>query len=256
MMMKKSYSDKKLQDVQKKIKSNQKWLKKRAIIFALFVFTVNIYAWFVYFTKANVNVEASVLSWNLNFFDSNEKTNNVNINPGAMYPGMTEYIKEIEVKNSSEVKATFDYEIIDINILGVSLNIVGKTKSELTTLLRDDYPFSIDISTNKSILDESDTAKFILSVNWDYDKNILTYYKLTNQYLFDSSISYYVTDGTNYTVDSTVTATNFNSKVTSGIYLEKDDADSFWGSKCKQYETDSGKSCVNVKLKLIAQQKE
>ena len=239
-----------------KLQSKRKWIKRRSILLALFVMGVNIYAWFIYMSKANLDIKANVLSWDINFFDNNEEVKDIEVDTGGIYPGMNVFEKKINIRNSSEVKANFSFDIDKVNILGNEIVTSDTDQNQLLSSLKMDYPFVINISSSKTELENDDYLNFLIRFNWEYEGNDNLYYKLNSFYKFDESVIYYTYDGSNYIEDSTVNSDNFFNKLNDNLYLEKDDADSFWGTECKKYQTESGKSCVNFHVKLVVTQKE
>ena len=66
--------------------------------------------------------------------------------------------------------------------------------------------------------------------------------------------NYYILQGSNY-VKTDVTQANYDALVASGLYVESDDADSFWGEKSVTYRKDHpGESAFRLKVKLIVSQ--
>lgn len=70
----------------------RKKIRRRSILFALFIFGVNIYAWFVYVSKARVGVDASVASWDINFLEKNNVISQIDLGID-IYPGMKNWEK-------------------------------------------------------------------------------------------------------------------------------------------------------------------
>ena len=81
----------------------------------------------------------------------------------------------------------------------------------------------------------------------------VTYYKQDDVYQFDSSFPYYQFSNGIYTLTN-VTSSIYNS-LKSNLYLEKDDADSYFGMKCHEYEESTGKACLSLTLKLLVRQR-
>ena len=224
-----------------KIKSRKKWLKRRSMLFIVFLFGVNIYAWFIFISKANLDVEGSVAAWDVNFFDGNSEIKDVVIKE-FMYPGMPDFNKNI-------TSAEFEYLIEDLTILGVNSIEDGATQEEIKESLKNDYPFIIEFDATKNNLAVDDSLTFSIFMNWKYE-DTSKYYKLTKHYGYDPSVNYYRlnADGT-YTIDNTITASNFPTNRLN-LYVEKDDADSFFGQECANFEATTGTSCVKYKVVL------
>ena len=56
-----------------------------------------------------------------------------------------------------------------------------------------------------------------------------------------------------YTVDGTVTEDSFPTRRLD-LYLEKDDADSYFGEACADYESANGAACVKYRIELKVKQ--
>ena len=70
MKEKKKLSDSGLYQYLQKRRKN---IMIRSVLLALFVLGVNIYAWFIYFTEAQVNITGNVVSWDVSFRDENSQ---------------------------------------------------------------------------------------------------------------------------------------------------------------------------------------
>ena len=236
------------------LQSKRKSIKKRSILLIVFLFGVNIYAWFVYMSNANMDVQSTVSTWKVTFYDGNSLIKELNIKTNDLYPGMSDYNKEIIIKNNSDVKAEFSYEIDKVNILGHEFNYTGADLSNVTTSLLNDYHFKTSFTPSKIELDKNDTMTFNIGIKWLYDRN--SYDKLTNIYEYDSSLKYYTYDLTNYTEDTSVNSINFLTKVENGLYLESDDSDTYFGERCSIYKEKTGNDyCYSFHLKLKVEQK-
>lgn len=251
--MMKSSNKESLFQAYKKLSAQKKHIALRSIIFAMFLLAVNVFAWFIYFTKADVDVNASVVSWDVSFLDSNEVINELIITSTDIYPGMTPFTKSIEITNKGSINATFTDEIEEYNIAGTNTFGTTDTTETKTNYLENYYPFKVALSIDKTTIAPNDTANFTVTITWPYE-DATKYYQMNNLYLYDPSIDYYTLSGTTYSADSTVTTANYSTKVASGLYMQKDDADGYWGSTCKTYQTTNNTSCLNVKLKLVVTQ--
>lgn len=239
-------------DTYEAIKKHKKWLKYRSFLLAFFILGVNIFAWFIYITKANFSLQASIVSWDVNFYDGATQINNLIVNVDDLYPGMPTFEKKILVTNASDLKANFNYTIEEVMIMGENVIPSGYTNDQIVELLKKDYPFSFNFSSSKNSLDVQDSLDFIVNIDWEYESDSVKYYKLNNFYTYDPSVVYYQYINDNY-VEALVTEENFETLKLS-LYLEKDDADSFYGSECKNYKKDTGLSCVQLKLVLDVEQ--
>lgn len=240
MKMKKLFSGKKIYNT---LQKNRKWLKRRSLILALFIFGVNIFAWFVYISRANVDINANVLSWDVDFFNDGVAVNTVVIDTPKLYPGMDTYSKDIIITNSSDLKAKFEYSIDEILMYDENVLPYGYTLEQAKEYLGMIYPFSIVFSESKSSLDVNDSLTFNIKIDWPFEDNE-KYFKVTDQYTYDPSINYYIFSGGNY-IQTDVSESEFDS-IKNNLYLEKDDVDSFFGTVCGD--------CFKLKLTLVVNQ--
>lgn len=245
-MENKSFNNKQLYD---DIQKRRRKLKIRAILLALFALAASAYAWFIYISDLSVNFSGHVREWDVQFLEDSTEINKLIIDQ-TFYPGMDDFNETINIINSSETGATFSFEIEELTILGIDSR---KSTSALTlSSLQNDYPFVIDMYGSKVDLNEQDSLSFTVEATWPYQE-ANTYFLLTNHYTFDPSIKYYTYSGGSYN-EATVTSANFNS-LKSTLYVEKDDADSFFGENCALYENTNNQPCIHMKVILKVTQK-
>ena len=79
------------------------------------------------------------------------------------------------------------------------------------------------------------------------------YYKVGYSFNYGADYKYYTYDGTDYTLDSTVTSANFASKK-ADLYMQKDDIDSYLGTECGKYQRDNSTNCLKFTVKITAKQ--
>ncbi len=238
------------------LQKRKKWMKRRSFLLAFFVLGVNAYAWFIFIAKANLSVSSNVVSWDVSFSDGTSQIQNLDIQTDDLYPGMNPYTKTITITNSSDVKAEFSYRINQITVLGEDVDLSNYTEEQALEILQNTYPFEFQIATSKTLLDEHDQLDFSVSVHWDYEATDTSksYYRLTSQYRFDPSVVYYTLNGGDYIAQTGLTEEQFQANQTN-LYLEKDDADSFFGARCSQYVEETGNPCVNFHLLLLVSQR-
>ena len=236
------------------LQKRRKSIKIRSILLALFVLGVNIYAWFIYFSEANVSITGNVVSWDVSFKDENSQVVEHAILAVNMYPGMDDYSKEIKILNASELPAKFTYEIEEMTLMGIDIKD-GKTTTELVKELNTNYPFIVSFISDGANMAVGEEMHFIFEVSWPFDSEEAQadYYKLNSYYTYDPSITYYQLNGSTYSEINITSSDEFNNNI-NNLYLEKDDADSFWGEKCGTYEKSTNSTCLNVKLKLKVEQ--
>ena len=255
MPKKRKLSRKNAEDVYLALQKQRKRIKRRSIFLALFVLGVNAYAWFVFLSSASVNVKANVVSWDVNFLDENSPVKDMEIITEDLYPGMPKYQKTIKVYNRSDVRASFSFKVDSITVLGEETMNGTDTTEDAINYLKDTYPFIVTFDYDKTTLEKDDHLNFTINIEWPFEKGEVLakdYYKLTKQYKYDPSVSYYSLLNGNY-VEETISENDFNTDKTN-LYLEKDDADSFWGSTCKAYKAENEEVCFKFHILLTVTQ--
>lgn len=245
LMMKKKLSNNSTNTIKNK-KSQRKKTIIRSTLLVAFLLTINTFAWFTYISKAGVTLGGSVVNWDVTFLEETNVIKEINIDIKDMKPGMVPYEKEIVINNGGDIDAGLNYRVESLTLLGQEL----LQDNQDTTLesIKKDYPFKLQLDVSSSTIPVHGSVNVKIGLNWDFEGN--EYYKLNNLYSYDSGVYYYNLVGSTYQVDNTVTEENFSSKVANGLYLEKDDADSYWGYACGKYETETGKSCLHMRLVL------
>lgn len=178
----------------KKVKKNKlfiifklirKHLKIKQLLILIVLFSANTYAWFIYSQKVNSSLDVHVRSWKIMFSSSDQTiSNNINIVVPNMYPGMDNFNDSILIYNDSEVYSRVFYNILEVNIMGTTyVSREGRIKrgeeplqddlssSELELLLREEYPFKINIGTSIDVMSPDDEeSNFNVSVIWPYEQ--------------------------------------------------------------------------------------
>lgn len=240
---------------EEKIIALRKALLKRkyiSIFLAFFTLGVNIFAWFVFSTTAQVELDATVASWDVQFRDdSGQNSQSFVVSVNKMKPGMANFNKGILVRNRSDVTADFTYEITSFELLGHTIQ--NSDQTAMINYLRTNYPFSVTFTASRTVLSPSDEVEFDIGVVWPYESANSVYYKQDDVYEFDTSLSYYQLINGNYVL-ADVTASNYNT-LKSGLYVSKDDADSYFGMKCHEYESSTGNACLTLNMRMLVQQR-
>ncbi len=236
----------------KKLQKSRKKMLLRSLLFALFLIGVNAFAWFTYVSKAGLQLEGNISSWDVEFNSNGKPTTKVDFYVSDMKPGMLDYSQKVIIHNMGEVAADVSYEIASLTIMGRDIDV--SNKEEIITKLNSFYPFSVNLDIDSVVLQPKDYTNFNASLSWDYD-NSAKYFQLDSLYDYDSSYSYYNLVNGQYVLNDSVTADNFE-ELRDNLYLEKDDADSYFGYACGKYENNTGKSCLAMKLILKVTQKE
>ena len=236
----------------KKLQKSRKRLLLRSFLFALFLIGVNIFAWFTYVSKAGLQLEGNISSWDVEFNANGKPTTKVDFYVSDMKPGMLDYSQKVIIHNLGEVSADVSYDIASLSIIGRDVDV--SNKDEIIRRLISFYPFSVNLNIDSVIIQPQGYTNFSASLSWDYE-NQEKFYQLDSLYDYNGEFNYYnLVDG-KYVVNDSVTADNFN-ELRNNLYLEKDDADSYFGYACGQYEKNTGKSCLAMKLVLKVTQKE
>lgn len=234
--------------VYNKLQKNRKAIKIRAFIMSGFLLAVNSFAWFVFISNGDTKINADVISWDIVFLDEKEQIEMLDIYLDDLYPGMADFSESIVVKNKSDLNAKFTYEVEGITVYGQEF-----TSSDYINALENEFPFSITFNyDNESIL-INEKVSFTVNVSWPFESEN-AYYKLNSLYPYSEVYNYYLFDGTNYT-KTNVTSSNYASLVNSGLYVESDDADTYWGERSVTYkQANPNKSAITLKVKLIVSQ--
>ncbi len=240
-----------------KEQNDKRRIRKRIIIRSLllvaFLLAINTFAWFTYISRAGVTLNASVVNWDVTFLEETNVIREIVINVKDMKPGMLPVERKVSIKNGGEVDAKITYVLKTVTLLGQDIKL-DKSTDEIHQSLANDYPFKLVLNLDKTIVKPFDSGNFDISINWDYEAD--EFYKLNDFYTYDAGVYYYTLNNGTYQIDNTVTEQNFKEKVSQGLYLEKDDADSFWGYACGQYENSTGKPCLKLEFELNATQVE
>lgn len=171
----------------KKLKHFKKYLKKIKpihILLIIFLLVFNTYAWFIYATEVSTGLSVHVRSWKILFKNDDKPiVDYLNIDVDNIYPGMDDYVNELEAYNLSESKAIVSYEILSARILDTeyksiegfkyeNLEVPDGTMSseELAQKLRTDFPFKLQIDIENQELDaEVGVTKYIIKLYWPYE---------------------------------------------------------------------------------------
>ncbi len=232
----------------------KKKLKIRALILALFLLVVNAYAWFVFAARADLSVEGNVIGWDIKFYSDGSEEMNSEIIIDDLYPGMEPFERKIVVENSSDIVSDFSYQINAVTIFGQEYSV--DNQEDIFTTLANDYPFHLTFEVDKTDLTfDGDTLTFMVKADWPFEAEE-AYYPLTKEFVYSDQYVYYVlVDGT-YVVDDTVNSDNFLEKVATGLYVESDDGDSFWGEYANVYQEEHPDlPAISIALELAVEQR-
>lgn len=222
-----------------------------ALLLALFTFGVNIFAWFAFSTNAQLEIDGTVASWDVDFKDSNGVSSRRFVVDVPMKPGMDDFSKVFEVYNRSDVPAKFTYDVVGLKIFGSSINIDNIT--DKVNYLKTTYPFVIDIKSDKDTLDVGETAEFSVDVTWEFESATEKYYKVLDYYTYDSSFEYFSLNDNIYTPTPLANEIAYNN-LKANLYLGKDDIDTYFGTQCGIYEKSTNLPCLVVDINLVVEQ--
>ena len=237
-----------------KINSLNSSVRKRlylSILLALFTLGVNIFAWFAFSAEAGLEVDATVASWDVEFKEHDQILSRDILVELSMKPGMPDYNKTIEVESKSDVQSSFRYEIDSFTLGGQSVDLTNK--GDIYDYLEDFYPFSIRMAASKNTLSLNDNVEFTLDIVWPYESATPIYYGQDEVYSYNNTFNYFTKSGSTYSAASIANVSAYNSQKSS-LYLEKDDADSYFGMMCDDYEETTGKACLVLEMRLIVEQ--
>ena len=219
-MLKKMENQKKLSDnslIIEKKKARKRVVIRSLLLIALLL-VVNTFAWFTYISRAGVTLNGSVIDWDISFLNENGAVKDIQIDITDMKPGMIPFEYKIQIQNNSDVAANIKYDIKSVKLLGTELLQEGQ-EDQIEESLKTEYPFVLELITEKDDIGINEMINFKITLNWDYQAS--NYYKLNNLYTYDAGVYYYTIVDDTYQVDNTVTEENFKEKVASGLYLDK-----------------------------------
>jgi len=240
-----------LQTRKEKLDLLNKHLKKKkfmAILLALFTLGVNAFAWFVFSTHSEFEYDGKVAAWDVELREEGSIVNDFIIAVN-MKPGMADFSKNYEINNLGEVDAKLSYEIESMKLMGRDVDLSGV--ADPVAYLQNFYPFSIEVTSDRQIITPQSTAHFSVVISWDFEDSS-AYYQLNDIYDFDSSFIYYKKNGNSYE-SFPVTSSTYSAN-RSTLYLEKDDADTYFGMQCGAYQDVTNLSCLELKIVLSVEQ--
>lgn len=237
------------------LKKKTKKTKRFAILMFLMLFAVNAYAWFIYISESSFDLSAKVVSWDVNFLNESQEVIEIKEIIENAAPGMEPYTKTVNIRNNSDFDAEFNYMLVDFQIMGESVlpsEASSMTVDEILTYLEERYPFDFQMITDTDVISTNGDGQFTISFGWDYE-DTSKYYKVEDIYTYNSSFDYYRYTNGSYVLDTTITSANFMQNK-SYLYLYKDDADSFFGMECQEYDNGGTRACIKYQAHLIVQQ--
>lgn len=231
------------------IKKNRKILLIRSVLMLGFLLVFNVFAWFIYISKVNTEMDIHALSWDVVFSEGGTAVKDVTI-ALDVYPGMEQYVHTISVTNSGETAANLTFDTKSVTLFGQELLTSGMTEAQKQDFLTNQLPLIISYTFGNTVVNQSSNSSFSITVNWPYENT--NYYKVPSVFNYDSDLTYYTKSGSTYN-EATVTSSTYNS-LKNSLYLEKDEIDSYIGEKCGEYQTSTSQSCLILKGELVAEQ--
>ena len=173
--------DSKEEKNKKKTKSILKYINTKTIIILIVLLSFNAYAWFIYITKASLELDVHVAAWDITFQAGEEEiTNDVVLEVDKIYPGMEDYVQEIEVHNRGEISADLLYKIMSIEIFGEKFEVGDQYTSDDLQNMLNSYPFKITIESSTDQIEAgTGQGKFTIKVTWPFESGndeLDTYY--------------------------------------------------------------------------------
>ena len=168
------------------------------LIFAIILFSINAYAWFLYVTRVDSSISATVRSWNVMFqVHDNNIASDVIFTVGDIYPGMPPYNDHATIINTGSSSGEVFFTIKSVQVFNDVYTDSNYTQAQLLNILNNNYPFEIDISLTNTIVAPSHTEYFNVDITWPYesgDDALDTYwgnvaYNFLNDYPSASCIS-------------------------------------------------------------------
>lgn len=145
-------------------------IRRRTLFFLALALISNAFAWFIYSNKVSNSITASVKSWRITFAqDGTDLENNVTFNVSSIYPGMTNHVDSVEIKNSGEMPANIRYELRSVKIFNQTYSIDNYTSAQMESILSNSYPFKIVFTVDNPTIGVSGTAHFTMTVSWPYE---------------------------------------------------------------------------------------
>lgn len=173
--------DNKEEKNKKKTKNVIKYINTKTIIILIVLLSFNAYAWFIYITKASLELDVHVAAWDITFQAGEEEiTKDVILEVDKIYPGMEDYVQEIEVLNKGEISAGLSYKIMSIEIFGEKLEVGDQYTSDDLQNILNNYPFKITIDSSTDQIEAGNgQGKFTIRVAWPFESGndeLDTYY--------------------------------------------------------------------------------
>lgn len=167
-----SQEEEKSQKIKKNKKGFLRYVKLRTLIILVVMLVFNTYAWFVFATKASLDLTVHVTSWNISFkVDEQESSTNIIIDAGKIYPGMPDFQKVVIVSSGGEEKAVLSYRYKSVTLLGKTYTAGEEyTEEELKNMMEVDNPFKVSVVIDQEhISEENGQGSFTITITWPFE---------------------------------------------------------------------------------------
>lgn len=157
------------------MKLNHKRIKRKIIglnFTALFFFLLSsisfTFAWFVYSSVVQTEIEIGVTAWHIELRDGEDEISYELLVPiNEFHPGMKKYIKNIEILNKGDIDAEFSYNITSLRIF--DQNFSTENQEELQDKLAQTYPFLFNIEVDSSFVGKGESVMLNIVADWPLD---------------------------------------------------------------------------------------
>jgi hypothetical protein len=163
-------------------------LKTKTIFMLSLTLIFNAYAWFLYVSTVSTNLTVHVDSWSINFESDDEIIEReLLFEIDNAYPGMEEKSKSLRITNAGEKLVDVEYEVYKVRILNDVYVVPDKlsaeeqeeltgdeietTSEDLLKMMEEDFPFTVTVSRSDAQLSTGESAKVMVTFNWDYEGN-------------------------------------------------------------------------------------
>ena len=241
-------------EVYKELSKRKKKMLIRSILLTGFLLGVNVYAWFIFVQQFGGNVDATVVSWDVIAFDQNQQQiDELALTIDDLFPGMGDYNKNIVIRNRGTLSASFTYYLSSFVLFGDTYTFTESTSAGGLNDLQNGFPFKVTFASNKSTIASGDEATFTVSARWAYEAQA-DYFKVNSYMHYSPEYTYYTRSGSTYT-EATVTSSNWSTMVANDLYMESDDADTYFGHLSSIFQTNNpGEACLKIYLQLKVDQ--
>lgn len=173
----------------RKFKTKSAIAKIRMLILLAVMLIGSAYAWFGVQVVVGVNnIKSKVVEWDVEYSvdDDALETQEFTVAIEEFYPGMTDFEKNVIIKNMSTTDSKISYELISVRLFGQEILEELESNGNITTqgtrkniFSTEEYPFNASYYYDRDELvgkyvDETSTpeavAKLVFSASWSYER--------------------------------------------------------------------------------------